>query len=164
MNTMKRLGVSLAMLLLAACGGSEDPPPSSSTDDAFRFEKQGELGFCRDSVLIKQVDIELARTDAERAQGLMNRPWMEETHAMIFFMDREERQSFWMRNTIIPLDIIFVNSDLRIVSIAEDTQPMSDRAIPSRGPALYVVEVIAGFTQKYGLQAGDEIRFEIMDS
>ena len=111
--------------------------------------------------MLKQIDIEVADDDAERAQGLMNRPWMEETQGMLFIMENEERQSFWMRNTIIPLDIIYVSADKRIVSIAKDTQPFSEKSIPSAGPAKYVVEVIAGFSDKYGLKAGDRIEFEI---
>lgn len=127
----------------------------------YQFKKQGVLSFYSDSIEIRQIDIEVADDDAERAQGLMNRPWMEESQGMLFIMEREERQSFWMRNTIIPLDIIYVSADKRIVSIAKDTQPFSEKGIPSAGPAKYVVEVIAGFSDKYGLKPGDRIEFAI---
>jgi uncharacterized membrane protein (UPF0127 family) len=140
--------------------GSSDapgPPP------AYQFKKEGVLAFYTASgEKIKVIDIEVAATDEERAQGLMNRPWMEETQGMLFLFEDEKRQSFWMRNTIIPLDIMFVSSDMRIVNIARNTQPMSDRGIPSTGPAKYVVEVVAGFSDKYGLSSGDSIYFELM--
>lgn len=73
------------------------------------------------------IEVEVAENDAERQQGLMNRPWMEETQGMIFIFDENKPLSFWMRNTIIPLDIMFVDADFRIVNIAENTQPFSEK-------------------------------------
>jgi uncharacterized membrane protein (UPF0127 family) len=134
------------------------------TSSEFVFHKEGDLMLYSDSVLIKKLDMELAEDDAERAQGLMNRPWMEESQCMLFIMDKEERQSFWMRNTIIPLDIIFINADMQIVSIAKDTQPYSEKSIPSAGPAKYVLEVVAGFSDKYGLKAGDRVEYKRINS
>lgn len=152
-------------LLISSCvkkeehSGGKKPGP----DPNFQFKKEGSLTFYKaDGQLVKQIDIEVAATEAEKAQGLMNRSWMEETQGMIFLFDKEQRQSFWMRNTIIPLDIMFVAADNRIVNIAKNTQPFSDKPIPSTGPAQYVVEVVAGFSDKYGLASGDSISFDIL--
>lgn len=155
------LPLACMFFFFQACKDEPKAPKKTGPADAFQFHKEGTLSFISDSSVLKQIDIEVADDEAERAQGLMNRPWMEETQGMLFIMELEERQNFWMRNTIIPLDIIYVSADKRIVSIAKDTQPFSEKSIPSAGPAKYVVEVIAGFSDKYGLKAGDRIEFEI---
>lgn len=139
---------------------ANDPPVAKGNDKNFTFKKEGEVIFSKaDSTQVKKIDVEIAETDAEKQQGLMNRPWMEETQGMIFLFDKNEPQAFWMRNTIIPLDIIYVNSSWHIVSIAENAQPFSEKSIPSKGNAQYVVEVVAGFCEKYGIVAGDMISF-----
>lgn len=154
--------LAIGAILMNGCKeNKEENVKTPGPAQTYQFKKQGVLSFYSDSIEIRQIDIEVADDDAERAQGLMNRPWMEESQGMLFIMEREERQSFWMRNTIIPLDIIYVSADKRIVSIAKDTQPFSEKGIPSAGPAKYVVEVIAGFSDKYGLKPGDRIEFAI---
>ena len=158
--------LSVIMLTSAGCKKKEDKQPVvHGKDSNFTFTKEGEVVFSKaDSSVVKMIDVEIAETDAERQQGLMNRAWMEETQGMIFIFDRSQPQSFWMRNTIIPLDIIFVGEDFRIVSIAENTQPFSEKGIPSKGSAKYVVEVVAGFCEKYTIQSGDLIQFRRTDS
>jgi len=154
--------VAIVMVLMTACKekNPDKPAVNGGNDSGFTFKKEGELIFNKaDSAVIKQIDIEIAETEAERQQGLMNRPWMEETQGMLFIFDENKPLSFWMRNTIIPLDIMFVNADLKIVSIAENTQPYSEKNIPSKGNAQYVVEVVAGFSKKYDVKAGDFIVF-----
>ena len=152
-------------LLISSCVKKEEQSgrKSPGPDPSFQFKKEGSLTFYKaDGQVVKSIDLEVAATEAEKAQGLMNRSWMEETQGMIFLFDQEQRQSFWMRNMIIPLDIMFISSDLKIVNIARNTQPFSDKPIPSTGPAQYVVEVVAGFSDKYGLSSGDSISFEIL--
>ena len=89
----------------------------------------------------------------------MYRDTMAENNGMLFLMETEEPQTFWMKNTIISLDIIYVDSNKRIVSISRNCKPYSLDQIPSAKPALYVVEVIAGYTAKYGIKTGDMISF-----
>jgi len=84
---------------------------------------------------------------------------MSNDQGMLFIFEVEEPQGFWMKNTIIPLDIIYVNAKKEIVSIAEDTQPFSEQSLPSKGPAIYVVEVNGGFCAQYGITAGYKIDF-----
>ena len=125
----------------------------------FEFQKQGELSFnSTDGNFITQIDIEIADDDAERATGLMNRYKLEENQGMMFVFPYEDYQSFWMKNTILPLDMIFVNKEREIVKIHKNTKPFADNiSYPSERPAIYVIEVNAGFTEKYDIKAGDKI-------
>ncbi len=80
---------------------------------------------------------------------------------MLFDFERDQPVSFWMRNTYIPLDIIFIQGDGRILRIAENTQPLSDRLIPSGGPVRAVLEVIGGTARKLGIAPGDRVESPI---
>lgn len=125
------------------------------------FRKDGELRFLngKTNSVISTIEIEVADNNEERAQGLMFRDTMPENQGMLFMMETEEMQSFWMKNTILSLDIMYVNSDRRIVSIHEKTKPFSLDHIVSAKPAMYVVEVNAGYTKKYSIKEGDLISF-----
>jgi uncharacterized protein len=127
-------------------------------EERYQFKKEGELVFT-DSLGNNKVkiDIEVADTDYERQLGLMYRTEMEEYQGMLFIFPRQDFQSFWMRNTHIPLDIIFINSDKVIVTIHQNTIPYSDRSYPSSAPSQFVVEVNAGFTGKYNIIEGDKV-------
>ena len=82
---------------------------------------------------------------------------MKESEGMFFIFNREELQSFWMKNTFLPLDIIFVNKANTIVKIHKHTQPLSEQSYPSENPAIYVVEVNSGYADKYNIKEGDKI-------
>jgi uncharacterized membrane protein (UPF0127 family) len=125
---------------------------------AFEFTKEGELTFTTpESDFISKIDIEIAEDDEERGQGLMYRSKMLESQGMLFIFDREQPQSFWMRNTPISLDMIFANKENEIVKIHKNTTPFSESSYASLKPAIYVVEVVAGYTDKYGIKVGDKI-------
>lgn len=123
-----------------------------------QFKKQGEVYF-QDSAktLIKKIDVEIAETDETRHLGLMYRENMQEDQGMLFIFPVEEYQSFYMKNTIMPLDIMFVNSKKQIVKIHKNTTPYSEKSLPSFNPAVYVVEVNAGFSDKFGIKEGSYI-------
>ncbi len=106
---------------------------------------------------VKTIDIEIAEGETERNLGLMYRRSLPEDSGMLFIMDRNEEQSFWMKNTYISLDIIYINDKKEIVSITEGTTPLSEAQIPSNADALYVLEVIAGYCQAKGIEVGDKI-------
>ncbi len=113
------------------------------------FKKEGELEFMKnEKEPLKKIEIEIAENDAERTQGLMYRKSMDDSKGMLFIFQREEPQSFWMKNTIIPLDIIYVNSKREIVKIYKNTTPFSENSLPSGKPATYVVEVAGGYTDR----------------
>ena len=101
--------------------------------------------------------VELATNDAERSRGLMFRKELPDGHGMLFDFERDQPVSFWMHNTYISLDMIFIRNDGRILRIAESTQPLSDRLIPSGGPVRAVLEVIGGTARKLGIEAGDRV-------
>ena len=101
--------------------------------------------------------VELAVTDEQRARGLMFRRSLPEGQGMLFRFDPDQVISMWMHNTYIPLDMIFIRSDGRILRIAENAKPESDNIISSGGPARGVLEVIAGTARKLGLAAGDKV-------
>lgn len=105
--------------------------------------------------------VEVVDTDEERAKGLMFRKQLPEGRGMLFDFGREQDVSMWMQNTYISLDMLFIRGDGRILRIAESTEPMSTRIIPSGGPVRAVLEVIAGTARKLGIAPGDRVAFPI---
>ena len=101
--------------------------------------------------------VELATNDAERARGLMFRKQLPEGRGMLFDFQSAQLVSFWMHNTYISLDMIFIGSDGRILRISEDATPLSDQLIPSIYPVRAVLEVIAGTARKLGIAPGDRV-------
>jgi uncharacterized membrane protein (UPF0127 family) len=101
--------------------------------------------------------VELAVNDEQRARGLMYRRELPEGRGMLFDFMREQEISMWMQNTYIPLDMIFIRGDGRILRIAENTEPLSTRVISSGGPARAVLEVIGGTAKKLGIAPGDRV-------
>jgi uncharacterized membrane protein (UPF0127 family) len=108
--------------------------------------------------------VEIADTDAERAKGLMYRKELPEGRGMLFDFHHEQDVSFWMQNTYIPLDMIFIRADGRILRIAENTEPLSTRLIPSGGPVRAVLEVIGGTARKLGIAPGDRVASPIFST
>jgi uncharacterized membrane protein (UPF0127 family) len=103
--------------------------------------------------------VEIAETPQKRSFGLMYRKELPEMSGMLFLFPREEPLSFWMKNTILPLDIIFINTAHTIVGIARNTTPFSEKPLPSGGPAQFVLEVNGGFCQRHGVAVGDRVEF-----
>jgi uncharacterized membrane protein (UPF0127 family) len=101
--------------------------------------------------------VEIVDNDADRAKGLMFRKELPEGRGMLFDFQRDQDVSFWMENTYIPLDMIFIRGDGRILRIAENTEPLSTRLIPSGGPVRAVLEVIGGTARKLGIAPGDRV-------
>lgn len=161
---MKIFSIILVLfaILLSSCQKQPEDikVDTTSNKDAGKilFKKQGEVNF-QDSAkkLIKQIDVEIAETEETRHLGLMYRENMQEQQGMLFIFPNEEFQSFYMKNTVIPLDIIFINAKKQIVKIHKMTEPYSEKSLPSGKPSLYVVEVNGGFTGKYNIKEGDYI-------
>ena len=101
--------------------------------------------------------VELADNDAEREKGLMYRKELPEGRGMLFDFHQEAPVGFWMENTYISLDMIFIRGDGSILRIAENTEPLSTRIIPSGGPVRAVLEVIGGTARKMGIAPGDRV-------
>jgi len=104
-----------------------------------------------------KIDVEIANTDEARQQGLMFRNSLEENEGMLFVFDNEEKREFWMKNTFIPLDIIFLDKNMQVVSIIESMEPCKEANCPtysSKVPATYALEVNAGFVKENNINEG----------
>lgn len=105
------------------------------------------------------VRVELALTPARRELGLMYRNHMNENAGMLFVFPASQRLRFWMKNTEIPLDMIFADSSGRIVGIVANAEPYSERPVGPDADAQYVLEVNGGFCARHGVRVGDLLRF-----
>ena len=109
---------------------------------------------------IKSMDIEIADDDYSRQTGLMYRESMEEKQGMLFVYQRESMHNFYMKNTYIPLDLIFFDGDSTIVSFQKDAKPLDETNLPSQVPAQFILEINAGLSERWGLQTGDRCSFQ----
>ena len=151
-----------ALLLLSIYSpkrkGQAGNQSSSYSNSGPSFRKDGRLNITLANLSAPiSLDIEIADNDEERMRGLMYRQSLPENSGILFMFTNDDPRSFWMKNTLISLDIIFISSEKKIVSIQKYTQPQSTYAIPSEKPAMYVLEVNARFTDKYGINPGDKI-------
>lgn len=157
---MKKLAcIFLLLLVFQSCKDTEKPKVETPR---ITFQKEGELRILRsatDSVL-SALEIEIAENEYETQTGLMYRDSLGKDHGMLFIFPTEEMHAFYMKNTNIPLDILFIRADQTIATIAENTSPMDEASIPSGVPVKYVLEVNAGYVQQHGISAGDSIVFD----
>jgi len=107
--------------------------------------------------------VEMAITPEEKERGLMFRRELADGHGMLFDFFVDQDVAFWMKNTYIPLDMIFIRADGRILRIAENAQPLSERNIPSGGPVRAVLEVIGGTARRMGIAPGDRVSGSIFE-
>jgi uncharacterized protein len=105
--------------------------------------------------------VEVARNDADRAQGLMYRRSLAPDRGMLFDFQRVEPISMWMQNTYVSLDMLFIRPDGSIARVATNTEPLSTRAVPSGEPVLAVLEVVAGTATRLGIKPGDRVEHPI---
>jgi hypothetical protein len=105
-------------------------------------------------------EVEVADTPAKREMGLMYRRELPADHGMLFIFPDESVLTFWMQNTPISLDMIFIGSDLKIVGIVRDAVPFTTSARSVGAPSRYVLEIGGGVAQKRGIEVGDKVRFE----
>jgi hypothetical protein len=105
--------------------------------------------------------VEVAETETQRAQGLMFRKKLAAHEGMLFIFDREEVQSFWMRNTYIPLDMIFISKKKYVVGIVENAEPMTETSRRVDAPSTYVLEVRGGFAKAQGISTGTRVKLEL---
>ncbi len=107
--------------------------------------------------------VEVADDPRERAQGLMYRRELPADRGMLFDMEASRPAGFWMRDTYVSLDIIFIGEDGLVKTIAERTEPLSEAVIPSGEPVRFVLELVAGTARKIGLKPGDRVRHRVID-
>jgi uncharacterized membrane protein (UPF0127 family) len=125
------------------------------------FTKEGELSLYKnDGTFIRKIDIEIADDDYQRETGLMHRSSLKQSQGMLFIFDQEVQRAFYMKNTLIALDIIYLNEDGVIVSFAENAKPEDPTSLPSTVPAQYVLEINGGLSEEWVLEIGDRIEWE----
>ncbi|WP_025762561.1 DUF192 domain-containing protein [Dyadobacter tibetensis] len=134
-------------------------PHAESAASGPTFKKQGDLWFLKNGQKLKRIDIEFAATAEARNLGLMYRTSLPDSAGMLFVYEEAAPRVFWMKNTYIPLDIIYVGANKKIVSISKNTSPHSEENIASEAAAQFVVEVNAGFTTNHQIEVGDVISF-----
>ena len=148
-------GLVGGLLVTDGCKNSQRMSPGASAADAVTTQVAVAVADGR-KVAFR---VELARTPAEREQGLMYRDRMAADAGMLFLFERPSPLTFWMKNTFIPLDMIFIGSDRRIVGIVENAEP---RTLTSRhvdGLVQYVLEINGGLSAKLGIRAGAAVDF-----
>ena len=157
--------VALALVALAAIalilprffGSNKTEQIVEITPDDIQFTKDGELSIFKNDSLIQTIDIEFAKNEMERSLGLMYRSSMDEHQGMWFIFPEEAPRSFYMRNTEISLDIIYLDKDKKVVSIAKNARPYDETSLPSEKPAMYVLEINGGLADKWGIDKGDRV-------
>lgn len=153
------IGFLVVFLLLFSC--KENNKTSIKTEEV-TFTKEGNLDIFKKETdsIITQLNIEFAESEYETQTGLMYRTRMENTEAMLFIFPDVAMHSFYMKNTAIPLDIIFIDEKMNIVSFQENAEPFNENGLSSRVPVKYVLEVNAGLVKEWSLAIGDQIAFE----
>ncbi|UOB16537.1 DUF192 domain-containing protein [Abyssalbus ytuae] len=159
---IKLLSSALLFFILILISCKQENKPAIKTEPV-TFKKQGVLEIIKDSTNIITLDIEVANDEYERQTGLMYRTSLGEKQGMLFIFETEEVRYFYMKNTYIPLDILFINSENKIVSFAENTEPTDETSLPSQAPVKYVLEINGGLAERWNLETGDEIRFSLSE-
>jgi uncharacterized membrane protein (UPF0127 family) len=142
-----RFAAALLLAVVAGFAATSAPAWAAAQDTVEIVSSSGVHAF----------SVELATNDAERERGLMYRKELPEGRGMLFDFQTEQPVAFWMHNTYIPLDMIFIGGNGRVAHIAENAKPLSDALIPSGGPIRAVLEVIAGTAHKFGIAVGDRV-------
>lgn len=157
----KIIFVFLLSFLVSNCKDSKGN--KSSVSKEIIFKKEGTLQLVKkdsDSI-IKTLDIEIADDAYQTQTGLMYRNSIKDSQGMLFIFPDEAPRSFYMKNTRIPLDIIYISSDSAIVSFQKNAKPFDESSLPSNANAQFVLEVNAGLSDKWNLEVGDKIGFKL---
>ena len=152
-----------SLLLVVGCGGQKSEPSSEASSEASATSTTTPESLRRSSVSITNTEgemvvvrVEVATTTAEKQRGLMGRTALSEDAGMLFVFDREQQLSFWMKDTLIPLSIAYINDSGRIVDI-QDMQPLDETPHLSAEPAKYALEVNQGFFNEHGVEVGNKV-------
>lgn len=155
--------VFASLLLMAGCGGGQGGAPSgtapattATTTTAEPKTQEATLTIVNSAGDRVDVGVEIATTEQEREKGLMGRTALAEDHGMLFVFEREQPLNFWMKDTLIPLSIAFIDSSGRIVDI-QDMQPLDTTSHRSAEPARYALEVNQGFFSDNGIEVGNKV-------
>ncbi len=149
------LGLALAGCVSGSGGGPEPDPPAP---DAGFLSERIPLSFQTASGPVA-FEVEIADSPEERARGMMFRTGMDADHGMLFVFPDEAPRSFWMRNTLIPLDMVFVKADRSVLGIVANATPRTDTGRGVPGASQFVVELNGGTAAARGIREGDTVEF-----
>lgn len=153
-------GRALALVLSLAIYACAQPAPRPAAVDPVSGLELEQLVVDTQNGPVN-LTVEIADDEAERNRGLMFRESLADDRGMLFHFQQPEHASFWMRNTILSLDIIFIGPDGRILNIADHTVPYSEAPIPAAGLTRGVLEIGAGRAEALGIRPGDHVRHRI---
>ena len=154
------LFVILSSLLVACTPSRQHTEPNGKP--SFKFQKEGQLTLYRSGQAIRTLAIEVADSEAKILRGLMFREHLDADQGMLFVYPAADTRQFWMKNTAIPLDILYFDADKQLLNIAYEATPFALTGIaPSEGPAKYVLEIKSGLSQQWGL-VPKQTHFEFM--
>lgn len=152
MNLRALLAGSIALSLLTACSPGQDQPQTGLPREHIAIATpHGPVAF----------DVDMAVTEAARQKGLMFRTELGKNEGMLFDFGKEDFRAFWMKNTVISLDMIFIKADGTISTIAENTIPYSETPVPSTEPVRAVLEIKGGEARAQGIEPGEKVHAKI---
>ena len=141
------------------------PEPSNTLASQVAEPVQPRVRFTRGANTAPlDVKVELARTPEERRKGLMHREFLAKGEGMLFIFSEEKIQRFWMKNTLIPLDMIHLDRQGRVVGVVAEAQPHDLRPVGVQRPAMYVLEVPGGWSASVGITVGSQATFHGIDT
>ena len=148
----------LSFFFLCLLGCKDNKRVIKQTEVTFTKESELTIFKASDSTKVT-LDIEIADTDFDIETGLMYRNSMENKQGMLFVFEDEIERFFYMKNTKIPLDLIYMNTDKSIVSFQKNAKPFDETSLPSNAPVKYVLEVNAGLVDTWNVSIGDRVDF-----
>ncbi len=157
-----RNSITLVLCILVFLSSCKEENKKTIKTDEVTFTKEGTLSiFKKETDALKvHLSIEIAESEYETQTGLMYRKEMEKDQAMLFIFSDVAMHSFYMKNTAFPLDIIFIDEDLKIASFQENAEAFNEKGLSSQRPIKYVLEINAGLIQEWLLKIGDRIEFK----
>jgi len=162
------IGVFVALVALGAIINSSndnDEPATADVSSLINLTKDNQENLNRIYLKNYCFEVELALTAEQQRQGLMYRQELDADKGMLFVFKQSQRHTFWMKNTYIPLDIIWINESYQVADISHQTQPcQANQSCPVIRPtqdALYVLEIKGGLAEQIGLKIGDEVNFQL---
>jgi uncharacterized membrane protein (UPF0127 family) len=165
MNRSCRCLSLLACLAVFGCAdakhANDRPAPPPQTEEAM-LSQRGKVTLHLKGGREERLDVEIASDDPTRTRGLMFRKALPETAGMIFVFPEESLRSFWMKNTLIPLDMLFVDAKGKVIGIVENAEPRTLTSRSVEGDSKYVLEVAGGWCARHGVAAGDTLALEGM--
>jgi uncharacterized membrane protein (UPF0127 family) len=159
----QRTLVPALVVMLGFCAGCRTTAASEQTDarstTATPVPTPARVALTAPGQDSVTVDVEVVQTPEARQRGLMYRKQLAPDAGMLFIFEQPAQQSFWMHNTLVPLDLIFITSDWHVLGIVENATPMTDTARSVDGSSQYVLEVNAGYSRRHGLGAGTSVKY-----